>query len=98
MRIQKIGVISGVILMIIGTLVIVVNPNINILFPLIFMSVGGYLFGISLATIIIRKKYLPEISDDAIAHNKLLKKTQLYAFSITGVIMAVTLIMCAVVL
>lgn len=98
MRINKLGIVMGLMLLTIGTVIIVVNPSVIITLPLTFMSVGGYVFGISLASLILRNKYYSDTSAEAFARNQMLKKIELLAFTIVGVIMGITLIMCIIVL
>jgi len=98
MKLKITSIILGLILLIAGILLIVLKPDTIIAYPVSLIGIGGYLFAIGLASMLLSKMYYKDTSEATAPRNKLIRMIEIFAYSIMGIVMAVTIILCFTVL
>ncbi|UZT97923.1 hypothetical protein ODZ84_22600 [Chryseobacterium fluminis] len=93
-QIKIISIILGLLLLMAGVVLIVSKPNIFIAYPIALMGTGGYLFAVGSASILLTKMYYNDISVASAQRNKFIRMIEIFTYSIMGVIMLTTIIIC----
>lgn len=98
MKLKITSIILGLLLLMAGILLIVLKPDTIIAYPVSLIGIGGYLFAIGLASMLLSKMYYKDTSEATAPRNKLIRMIEIFAYSIMGIVMAVTIILCFTVL
>jgi len=98
MKLKITSIILGLLLLVAGILLIVLKPDTIIAYPVSLIGIGGYLFAIGLASMLLSKMYYKDTSEATAPRNKLIRMIEIFAYSIMGIVMAVTIILCFTVL
>jgi len=81
-----------------GILLIIINPNAPIAYTIALTGIGGYLFAVGLTSTLLAKMYYKNTSEEAAPRIKLMRIIEIAAYSIIGIIMAISIILCFTVL
>jgi hypothetical protein len=98
MKLKITSIVLGLLLLVAGVLFITLKPNVFIAYPVALIAIGGYLFAIGLASTLLAKMYYKDTSEASAPRNRLIRMIEVFAYSIIGVIMAITIILCFTVL
>ncbi|CAM3722736.1 hypothetical protein MUGA111182_05355 [Mucilaginibacter galii] len=98
MNLKTTSIIIGLLLLIAGILLIVLKPEVLIAYPVALIAAGGYLFATGLASTLLTRMYYKDTSEAAAPRNKLIRMIEMFAYSIMGIIMAITIILLFTVL
>jgi hypothetical protein len=93
MKLKITSIILGLLLLMAGILLIVLKPNVLIAYPIALIAIGGYLFAVGLASMLLAKMYYTNTSEAAAPRNKLMRMIEIFAYSVIGIIMAITIIL-----
>jgi hypothetical protein len=91
-KIKITSAILGLLLLTGGVALVVSKPDGPLAYPLTLIGVGGYLFAVGLASLLLARLYNPDQSAGAVARNKVLRIFEIGVYSFMGLVLLACLV------
>jgi uncharacterized membrane protein HdeD (DUF308 family) len=98
MKLKITSVILGLILLIAGIVLVITQPNGPIAYPISLIGIGGYLFAVGLASMLMNKLFYKDTAEASAPRNKLMRILEVVVYSFMGIVVGITIILCFTVL